>query len=85
MNEKLKEMLRMMLEENTPLPGNVCKENGCGGEVLRRAIGFSGCFACFIYEMPACKKCGRTYSNAKNVGTWGESELAEKINQPMTI
>lgn len=69
--------LKKHVEENTPLEGNRCKEDGCDGEIVKKVTGlYRGKFS---YSIPACNKCCRMYFFAKNVLVVGEKEFFEKI------
>ncbi len=80
---EIHEFFEKHIEENTPLDGNECKTENCGGEVVKKVHGlFHGRL---LYSTPECLKCGRTYTHAENVRSTGEKEFREMLNQPMTI
>lgn len=83
-DENVVRFLKRLREEGTPLPNHKCKAEGCGGDVAKEVIGWSG--GMFYYCTAACRKCGRQYRYAgEGVPTFGEKEFMEMMNTPFTI
>lgn len=58
MVESMEVALAQWQERNTPLPGNKCRDDSCGGEVVKKVIGsFRGKMET---DIPHCTDCGQT-------------------------
>ena len=71
--------LSLLWEYHAPAPGNVCKNSGCGGRMVRRVIGFFD--GEFTYSFPKCEQCGRFYMRAQNAPGVGSKEFLENYRQ----
>ena len=68
-----------MKMENTPLPGNICRD--CGGRVIKTVSSF---FRGMVhYSLSKCESCGRVYLYAKNAPCIGGEEFMRKLHEPM--
>jgi hypothetical protein len=75
--------VRKMVAEHTPLQHNRCKAKKCKGTVVKKCIGlFRGQY---LYGLPACDHCCRTYLYARGAPRTGTSEFAKSLRRPMTI
>lgn len=75
-----REIVESFTEQNTPLPGNKCKD--CGGDVARSISSVEIFRNRTTYNTPACRQCGRQYPLAVDTPTYGEKEFLEKLNTP---
>ncbi len=71
-------------EQETPLPGGLCREKDCDGVVVKKVIGtFHGKF---LFDTPKCCKCGRTYRFAFEMAREvGAKEFLHSLTIPCTI
>ena len=73
--------LKKFVEDQTPLPGNICKAEGCGGRIVQKVASlFRGRFS---FWPPECEKCGRGYRKAKNVPKVGVQEFIRSLHTPI--
>ena len=72
-----------VIENGTPLPGNICKDVTCGGRVTKSVSSIYR--GNWYYHPPCCERCGRRYVYAKNVSVAGEKEFTTLINTSFTI
>ena len=73
------------VKKQTPLPGNRCRKRGCTGTLKKRVNGlFQGRFT---YDLPACSKCGRSYTNAwkEKVPPFGQQEFLDSLREKCTV
>lgn len=81
--EELRQEIRRLKQQHTPLPGNFCQDQSCNGAVVKKVVGlFRGKFE---YSLPACRECGRPYFYAQDVRAVGEQEFWDCINKPFTV
>ena len=77
------EVVRHMIDDNTPKEGNRCKALQCDGEVVEKVVGFFR--NQYTYDAPSCDKCNRFYLYAKNVRRVGHKEFRELMLEPVII
>ncbi len=81
--ERFTNALAKHIENNTPIKGGWCKNEGCSGYVVKQVSSlFRGRYS---FHLPACNKCGRIYTNAQNVPEVGIEAFEQMIQRPFTV
>lgn len=65
------------LDKKSPTPTNLCKMEGCNGEIVRRVAGANS--QGYFFHLPACSVCKTKDIFAGNVRTVGVQEFENKM------